>query len=113
MSNQLPHDLADLQLAPVVLAVDARIAHLAALDDLGLAREVDAVSERPTRDEAERRHALIDTIGRIVELHGWQLAWDEARGVRLSHGPHAVVLGVSASMRRYVAGVPASRAAVG
>lgn len=85
MAKQLPHDLSDLQLAPVTLAVNARIAHLAGLDDAGLAREIDAVSERPTRDETQRRHALVDTIELLVDLHGWKLTWDDRRGVRLSH----------------------------
>lgn len=113
MSIYLPHDVNDLQLAPVTLAVEARIAHLAALDDAALAREVDAVSERPTRDELERRSALLAAIGGVVELHGWTLSWDDGRGVQLTHGPHSLVLGVSASMRRYVFGVRVRAARLG
>jgi hypothetical protein len=99
-----PHDMADLYLAPVVLAVDARIRHLGHLDDDQLAREIAAVSEHPTRDAAERRAALLIAIGAVVELHGWTLSWDDARGVRVAHGPHAVVLGIPQLLRRFVDG---------
>jgi hypothetical protein len=113
MSTQLPHDVSDLELAPVALAVETRIAHLAGLDDAALAREIDAVSERPTRDESERRSALLAAVEGVVALHGWKLSWDDARGIRLTHGSHSFVLGVSASMRRYVFGVPVRPARVG
>lgn len=105
MSTHLPHDVSDLELAPVALAVDARISHLAALDDAALAREIEAVSERPTRDDSERRSALLAAVEPLVAMHGWKLSWDDTRGIRLTHGSHSFVLGVSASMRRYVFGV--------
>lgn len=105
-----PHDVADLYLAPVFLAVDARIRHLGALDDGQLAREIAAVSEHPTRDAAERRAALLIAIGAVIDLHGWTLSWDDDRGVRVAHGTHAVVLGVPGVVRRFVAGaIPAEQ----
>ena len=42
-----PHDLTDLYLAPVVLAVDARIEELGRMDKSGLAYEVALESDTP------------------------------------------------------------------
>jgi hypothetical protein len=41
-----------------------------------------------------------------VDLAGWQPTWDP-RGVRLTHGNHTLVLGVSHRLTEYVAGTPA------
>ena len=107
-AGRSPRDVTDLYFAPVVLAVDARLHHFAHLDDAALAREIAAVSEHPTRDALERRAALLIAVGAVIELHGWSLSWDDARGVRVAHGPHAVVLGVPNVVRRFVAGRPAA-----
>jgi hypothetical protein len=79
-----PHDVADLHLAPVVLAVDARIEELGRLDKDGLSYEVAL---------AIREEALINTVTHLLDRHEWEFSWD-ARGLRLTHAAHTLVLGV-------------------
>lgn len=99
--TELPHDFADLYLAPVALAVDGRISALGTLDDEKLAVRVGLASDEPDWTVELRKDALLRTVGQLIELHGWEMAWDE-RGIRLSHGKHAVVLGVPGNFARYV-----------
>lgn len=53
-------------------------------------------------DAAERRNALLETIRRRVELHGWKLSLHE-RGLAVAHDDHSIVLGLPATLREYVA----------
>jgi hypothetical protein len=101
--TELPHDLADLYLAPVVLKLDARIDELAALDDERFAMQVATQSDEPDWTAETRRSAVLRAVAYLVDLHGWTLAWD-ARGIRVAHGAHSVVLGVPASFHRYADG---------
>jgi hypothetical protein len=57
-----PHDVTDLYLAPVVLAVDARIEELGRLDKERLAYEVALESDTPDVIRRLREEALIRTI---------------------------------------------------
>ncbi len=100
----LPHDLQDLYLAPVALAIDARIAELGELDgrDLVLAIAVESDCADWTREL--RDEAVLRAVTHLTDLHGWTVNWDE-RGIRLTHGPHTFVLGVPASIEAYRAGV--------
>ncbi len=102
---KIPHDPVDLYLAPVVLAVDARITELGSLDAEELARTVAIEGDRPDWDRGMRVTGLLTTIGRMIDCHGWELAWDP-RGVRLAHQQHSVVLGVPDTLRHYVEGDP-------
>ncbi len=99
----LPHDIADLHLAPVALAVDARIAELAGLTLPALAARVGMASDLPDRSRAVRQRALLTTVGHLLDMHGWTLTWD-GRGIRLTHGGHSLVLGVPRIFEEYVAG---------
>lgn len=101
--NELPHDIADLYLAPVALQIESRLAELAELDDKKLALQIALESDEPDWSRDVRAEALLRTVGHLVDLHGWSLSWDE-RGVRLSHGKHSLVLGVPVNVRRYVVG---------
>lgn len=101
--TELPHGVPDLYLAPVALELDARIAELATLTDDKLALEVALESDSPDWTAGMRRDAILHTVGHLVDLHGWALAWD-ARGIRVSHGKRALVLGVPASFHRFVDG---------
>jgi len=56
-----PHDAADLYLAPVLLAVDARIEELGKLDKDGLAYEVALESDSPDVTRHMREEALART----------------------------------------------------
>jgi len=96
-----PHDLSDLYLAPVVLAVDARLEELGKLDAGQLAYEVALTTNRPDFTRTMREEALIAAVEHLIEMHHWTLSWDR-RGLRLSHDEHTLVLGVPATFGEYV-----------
>jgi hypothetical protein len=102
-----PHDITDLYLAPVVLAVDARITELGLLDRNGLAYEVALESDSPDFTRAMREEGLIRTITHMIDQHAWEFSWDE-RGLRLTHDAHTLVLGIPPVFRDYLAGVRAA-----
>jgi hypothetical protein len=102
-----PHDITDLYLAPVVLAVDARITELGLLDRNGLAYEVALESDSPDFTRAMREEGLIRTITHMIDQHAWEFSWDE-RGLRLTHDAHTLVLGIPPVFRDYLADAPAA-----
>ena len=97
----IPHDMTDLYLAPVVLAVDARIEELGQLDQAGLAYEVALESDSPDFTRRMREEALIRAITHLIDCHGWEFRWDP-RGLRLTHDAHTFVLGIPALFREYL-----------
>jgi hypothetical protein len=101
-----PHDPADLYLAPVLLAVDARIEELGKLDKDGLAYEVALESDSPGITRRMREEALIRTVTHLIDPHHWELSWDP-RGLRLTHDAHTFVLGVPAIFLDYLDDRPA------
>jgi len=100
-----PHDVVDLYLAPVALAVDARIEELSHLDKDQLEHKVAFQSDSQDYTPQLRGEALITTITSMIECHGWQLSWDP-RGLRLTHEEHTFVLGIPAGFRGYMDGSP-------
>jgi len=100
-----PHDLTDLYLAPVVLAVDARIEELGQLDKDRLTYEVALESDSPDFTRKLREEALIRTITHLIDTHDWQFSWDP-RGLRLTHETHTFVLGIPAVFLEYLADSP-------
>jgi hypothetical protein len=100
-----PHDIADLYLAPVALAVDARIEELGRLDKEGLADEVALESDSPDFTRQMREGGLIRTITHLMDTHEWAFSWD-ARGLRLTHDAHTFVLGIPAVFRDYLENAP-------
>ncbi|MDO8308906.1 MAG: hypothetical protein Q7V58_11185 [Actinomycetota bacterium] len=96
-----PHSLSDFYLAPVALAVDARLEELGALTAGGLANRVALVSDIPDSTAELRVEGLLRTVGQNLELHEWTLAW-HPRGIRLSCGTHHFVLGVPEALRAFV-----------
>jgi hypothetical protein len=100
-----PHDATDLFLAPVTLAVDARIEELGRLDKDGLAYEVALESDSPDYTRRIREEALIRTVTHVIECHGWELSWDP-RGLRLTHDAHTLVLGVPPVFLEYLENDP-------
>ncbi|MEO7126270.1 MAG: hypothetical protein ABI382_03120 [Nakamurella sp.] len=89
----LPRNPTDLYLAPVVLAIDARIDRLGQLDADGLRLQVALESDAVDWTRSQREDGLIRTIGHLTDVHGWELSWD-ARGLRLTHQQNTLVLGV-------------------
>jgi hypothetical protein len=100
-----PHDVADLYLAPVALAVDARIEDLGHLDQDQLEHKVAFHSDSQDFTPQLREQALIATITSLTDCHGWEFSWDP-RGLRLTHEGHTFVLGVPAGFREYIGGSP-------
>jgi hypothetical protein len=98
-----PHDVTDLYLAPVLLAVDARIEELGKLDKDGLAYEVALESDMPDVTRTMREEALIRAITHLVDTHHWEFGWDP-RGLRLTHDAHTFALGVPAIFIEYLEG---------
>jgi hypothetical protein len=100
-----PHDVTDLYLAPVLLAIDARIETLSKQDKDGLAYEVALASDSPDTTRQRREEALITTITHLVETHHWEFSWDP-RGLRMTHGEHTLVVGIPAVFLDYLGDDP-------
>ena len=100
-----PHDVTDLYLAPVVLAVDARIEKLGQLGKDGLAYEVALDSDSPDFTRRIREDGLIRTVTHLIDCHGWEFSWDP-RGLRLTHDAHTFVLGIPAVFLEYLKDSP-------
>jgi len=96
-----PHDITDLYLAPVALAVDACIEELGNLDKERLAYEVAIRSGSPDFTRSMREEALIRTVTHLVDCHDWEFTWDP-RGLRLAHDAHTFVLGIPAVFLEYL-----------
>jgi hypothetical protein len=90
-----PHDVTDLYLAPVALAVDARIEELGKLDKDQLAYEVALDADSPEFTRQMREEALIRTVTQMIDTHHWKFSWDP-RGLRMTHEQHTFVLGIPA-----------------
>ena len=101
----LPHDAADLFLAPVTLEFDQRIDELGDLDPTALSAEIALESDLADWTRELREQALLRTVGHLIEAHNWVLSWDP-RGLRLSHGQRHVVLGIPDSFRAFLSGAP-------
>ncbi len=97
----IPHDLSDLYLAPVVLALEARIEQLGLLDREKLALHVALVSDQADWTRDLRESALLKAVRHLIDCHNWELSWDP-RGIRLTHGIHGLVLGVPATFVEFL-----------
>jgi hypothetical protein len=99
----MPHDISDLYLAPVVLALNDRIKELSTLSMSELAEHVALVSDTADWTRELREAALLDAVQHGIECHHWELSWDD-RGIRMTHDDHELVLGVPATFTQYLAG---------
>lgn len=98
----VPKDITDLYLAPVILAVDARLGQLEGLTLAELTEEVAVLSDCSDRSAEWRREALLRAIAHGLSLRGWTLSWD-ARGLAVAHDEHRVVLGLPPVANEYLA----------
>ena len=99
----LPHDSADLALAPVARALDARLEHLGTLTEEEVTFEVALqVNDEPSSRD-DRESGLLAAIVADVDLHGWQPSWTP-RGLSISHSDRSVVLGLPRSVITYLEG---------
>ncbi|MCW2528145.1 MAG: hypothetical protein JWM76_3005 [Pseudonocardiales bacterium] len=101
--TSLPHDLSDTYLAPLVLNVDARLRELADLGFEELLLIVEGTVDHPVVYRSFREEALMTAISEPIALHGWILSWDP-RGLRISHDERSLVLGLPATLIRYLDG---------
>lgn len=101
--RNLPHDVSDLYLAPIVLSVDAKLEDLATLEPHALAQRVAVESNRPDRSREDRERALLAAIQHFIDCRDWTMTWDP-RGLRLRNDEHTLVLGVPANLADYLAG---------
>ena len=99
----LPHDITDLYLAPVVLAVDGRLEELGQLDLDKLRNRVALIAGGVDQTREMRERGLLRTVSQALELHSWRLSWDP-RGLRLQHDAHDLTLGVPPVFAEYLAG---------
>jgi hypothetical protein len=104
--RNLPHDVPDLYLAPVVLSIDAKLDDLATLEPRALARRVAVESNLPDWTREDRERALLESILHFIDSRGWTMTWDP-RGLRLRHAQHSLVLGVPANLALYLTGAGA------
>ena len=104
----IPHDIVDLQLAPVALALDQELEILGKLDGEALVQQLLVATNRRLEDasnQSEREALVITVVTQAVDMHGWEVACDP-RGLRLTHHGHCLVLGIPDSVRAFVESVP-------
>jgi hypothetical protein len=99
----LPHDIPDLYLAPLILALDARIEELALLDLEQLRLHVAMVSDTADWTRELRELGLIRAVQHLIDCHHWERSWSP-RGICLSHGNHQLVLGVPPTFTEFLSG---------
>ena len=99
--TQLPHDVSDLALAPVILALDDRLEELGALNAQQLDSRVAFDANVDTSNPEQRESGALITIPDQLERHGWEVSLD-SRGIRLEHGGHHVTLGLPTNLRDFL-----------
>lgn len=88
-------------LAPVTLAVDARIEELVALSRSDLDYRIALDGNVDTSVPEQRRQGFLHALTTLIEMHGWEVTLCD-RGVRLAHGEHSLVLRLPEAMRAYL-----------
>lgn len=96
MANR-PHDGSDLFLAPVALQIDARLDELATLDDEALKFRVALEGNVDLANADLVAEGVVNACTNGIDLHHWQASID-ARGLRLTHDDHSLVLGMPANL---------------
>ena len=99
----LPHDAADLYLAPLLLVLNERLEELSRLELDELHKHVGLVSDQPDWSREIREAGLLHAISHTIDCHDWKLSW-HPRGLRVSHSKHQVVLGIPATFGKYLDG---------
>lgn len=97
----MPHDTADLALAPVVIRLDREIGMYSGLTQEEVVERIAAEPDSQASSFPARRAALLRALTQFVDLHGWDARIND-RGLRLSHGDNAVTIGFPRSLRTYL-----------
>jgi len=103
MKHEAPHDPSDLLLAPMALRLDQQLDQLAGLSPRELELYVCLQTDSDPHTLEQRRELLLAALSRDVEMHAWELSWEE-RGLALRHDGRHLVLGTPDSVRHYLAG---------
>lgn len=101
--HRVPQNLADLYLAPVALGVDAWLEHNTDVPAAQLQFDVVLVTNIEPSTREDRAKALVEAIKEATDVHGWDISLVR-RGIRLSHGEHAVTLGLPENVQRFLDG---------
>jgi hypothetical protein len=106
MSTPHPHSPADLALAPVLIAIERRLAQLRASDDLELLLALDLNDQELFYPgPAERAERLEKFATRELDLHGWTVQpTQDLYGLAVQHGEHTVSVMFGKRLAGYVAG---------
>lgn len=96
-----PRDLTDLYLSPVAIELDRRLAELSPLTVKELELRIALSTDREASAPEARVELFLQSLAHLIPLHGWELEY-EARGVRVRHSDHSLVLGVPDCVRQYV-----------
>jgi hypothetical protein len=96
-----PHDITDLYLAPVVLAIDAELERLRGKSYDDILMYIALSTNREPRPRAEKRQYFIEAVTKFIDLHGWVVTC-HPRGLRLSHDDHQIVLGLPPAVYAYL-----------
>jgi hypothetical protein len=96
-----PHDITDLYLAPVVLAIDAELEALRGKGPDDILMHIALATNREPRSRDEKRRYFIEAVTKFHDLHGWTVSC-HPRGLRLSHGEHQIVLGLPPAVYAYL-----------
>ena len=98
---RVPHDRVDLYLAPAALRLDAWLDEWSHLSEHDVKLRTALATDEEPRDLSDRRQAIIRTVEQDVEMHGWAVDIVD-RGLRLHHDGSQVVLGLPASLQRFL-----------
>ena len=104
----IPHDVTDLRLAPIALAVDAVIDELGRLPIDKLIWRLESHRDVPEITREDRERWLVAQVESRAEVANWELSIDD-RGLRLTHREHSLVLGLPATLRSYLEGQVATQ----
>lgn len=101
--SPLPHDAADLYLAPVALGIDARLQELGQLTPDDLAVRIALAGDRPSSTYSDRKDGLLSAATELIDMHGWTADLVD-RGLLIQHAGRSLVLGLPAHLRDYLTG---------
>ena len=99
--NPHPQHVGDLMLAPVAIAVDARLEELGESADEELDYQIVLDVNADTSIPEQRGPGVVTTVTALTELYGWVVDLVN-RGVRLLNGEHTFTLGMPEHVGRFL-----------
>lgn len=110
MSTPHPHSAADLSLAPILISIERKLAHMRDCEDLEyeFALELND-DDRWYHTPAERAERVVQIAIRDVPMHGWQAhPTPDLQGVSVEHGDYQVSVMLGSRLTGYIErGTPA------